>query len=63
MIRIIYNKDDNVVKSVKDALKKNGGYCPCATQKNRDTVCMCADFRKLTSGMCHCGLYEKIAIK
>lgn len=46
--------------SVKELVKQNQGYCPCATIKTDDTECMCKDFREQkTPGVCHCGLYEK----
>ena len=45
---------------IKERLKENGGYCPCALEKNKDTKCMCKEFRETKEGFCHCGLYEKI---
>ena len=46
--------------SVRELVKQNKGYCPCAVEKNDDTECMCKDFREQTTpGLCHCGLYEK----
>ena len=46
--------------SIKELVKQNGGYCPCAIEKNEDTKCMCKDFREQeTHGLCHCGLYIK----
>ncbi len=51
--------DINFVKEMKIALKENGGYCPCAIEKNEDTQCMCKAFRESTEGICHCGLYVK----
>ena len=37
----------------------NDGYCPCAIEKNEDTLCMCKDFREQDIGPCLCGRYEK----
>lgn len=46
--------------SVRELVKKNNGYCPCAVIKTDDTECMCKEFREQeTPGTCHCGLYEK----
>ena len=45
---------------VRQKLKDNDGYCPCKLKKNNDTKCMCKEFREQKSGICHCGLYEKI---
>ena len=52
--------DANVVKSIRDRLKANGGYCPCRLVKNEDTKCICKEFLEQEEGMCHCGLYIKV---
>jgi hypothetical protein len=49
------NTDDILI-----ALKNNDNYCPCRRTKSDDTKCMCKEFREQESGICHCGLYEKI---
>ena len=59
-----YNENEEVVKVIKEGLKNNGGYCPCRTQKNQDTKCMCKEFRDQIKdpefeGYCHCRLYYK----
>lgn len=56
-MKITENPDKNIVSSVRAALKESGGYCPCSLVKNADTKCMCKEFRNMTNGMCHCGLY------
>lgn len=58
-MRIKTNPDKKYVKYIKQKLKDNGGYCPCALVKNTDTKCMCKEFREMESGMCYCGLYIK----
>lgn len=58
-MKIVTNPDSDYVKEVKLQLKANSGYCPCATHKNKDTKCMCKDFREMDEGMCRCGLYIK----
>ena len=62
MIKLNSNKE--IVTSIREKLKENGGYCPCALVKNKDTKCMCKDFRdKIDNdykGECHCGLYVSI---
>lgn len=30
MIKIIVNKDKELVEAIREALKYNDGYCPCA---------------------------------
>lgn len=61
MSRITTNPDTEYVQEIKHKLKENGGYCPCQLVKNKDTKCMCKEFREMESGMCHCGLYLKEA--
>ena len=47
-------------EKVREALKKNDGYCPCAIEKIPETKCICKEFREqITPGACHCGLYFK----
>ena len=58
-MRITVNPDKEYADEIKRKLKTNGGYCPCNLRKDRDTKCMCKEFRDMESGMCHCGLYIK----
>ena len=55
------NKNRELVRKIREKLKKNGGYCPCALMKNESTKCMCDDFKEQIkngeTGECHCGLY------
>ena len=44
--------------TVGELVKQNGGYCPCAVQKNADAVCPCREFREQVEGKCRCGRYE-----
>jgi ferredoxin-thioredoxin reductase catalytic subunit len=61
MTKIIVNKEDkDLVDLIRQTLKQNGGYCPCALFKNEDAKCMCKDFKEQEEGVCHCGLYIKI---
>lgn len=59
-----YNSDKEVVKTVKEGLKRTGGYCPCKLERSEDTKCMCKEFREQIKdpdfeGFCHCMLYYK----
>ena len=40
-MKVIFNPNEEVVSVIKEGLKKNDGYCPCRTEKNADTKCMC----------------------
>ena len=60
----IEQKALELVKTIKEGLKKNNGYCPCRVEKNEDTKCMCKEFREQIAdpnfeGYCHCMLYYK----
>lgn len=60
-MKIILNPDSEVVKEVREGLKRTGGYCPCRVVKNADTKCMCKDFKEQSEeGECYCGLYLKV---
>lgn len=60
-MRIKVSDNKEVVEEVRKKLKENSGYCPCKLFKNKDTKCICKEFREQTElGECHCGLYVKI---
>jgi hypothetical protein len=63
-MKIRYNDNEEIVKIVKEGLRKRGGYCPCITKKSKDTKCMCKQFREQIQdpdfeGYCGCLLYYK----
>lgn len=60
-MRIRETEDAEYAKEVKQKIRENDGYCPCAVSKTPDTKCMCRDFREQADGMCYCGLYIKEA--
>jgi len=58
------NPDKEIVNSVKEGLKRTGGYCPCRIQRTEEYRCMCDEFKKQIAdpdfeGYCHCLLYYK----
>lgn len=55
------NDDEFEVMDILWAIAENEGYCPCATEKNDDTRCICKYFREEVKAgeYCHCGLYYK----
>ncbi len=58
------NDNEAVVKTVKEGLKRTGGYCPCRTARTEEYKCMCDEFKKQIAdkefeGYCHCMLYYK----
>ena len=46
-MRIYTNPDKEYVAEIRRQLKANSGYCPCALLKNKDTKCMCKEFREM----------------
>ena len=56
MVRL--NDDKEMVKSIKEGLKRTGGYCPCRIQRTAENKCMCKEFREQIAdpnfeGFCH----------
>ena len=63
-MKIRLNTDEEVVKSVKDGLKRTGGYCPCRLERTEENKCMCEEFKAQIKdpdfeGYCYCLLYYK----
>ena len=58
------NENEEIVRVVREGLKKRGGYCPCRREDSEDTKCICREFREQMNdpdfeGYCHCMLYNK----
>ena len=45
-MKIKLNPDKEMVKTVREGLKRTGGYCPCMLERSPDTKCMCKAFRE-----------------
>ena len=63
-MKIRLNENMDVVDSVKEGLKRTGGYCPCRLERTEDYKCMCKEFKEQIAdpdfeGYCHCLLYYK----
>lgn len=63
-MKIIENPNKEVVKTIREGLKKTGGYCPCRREKLEEFKCMCEEFKNQIKdpdfeGYCHCMLYYK----
>lgn len=61
---VMFNPNEEIVKTVKEGLKRTGGYCPCRRERTEDTRCICKEFREQIAdptyeGFCHCMLYYK----
>ena len=58
------NENEEIVRVIREGLKKRGGYCPCRREDSEDTKCICKEFREQMAdpnfeGYCHCMLYYK----
>lgn len=63
-MKVIFNPDTEVVKTIQEGLKRTGGYCPCKLKKTEENKCMCKEFRGQIAdpnfeGFCHCRLCYK----
>ena len=57
-------KITEVNPAIRELVEENDGYCPCTVVKNEDTKCMCKEFKEqTTSGVCHCGRFEKVEVE
>lgn len=64
MGKVRLNENKDVVNTVREGLKRTGGYCPCRLERTPATKCMCAEFKQQIAdpdfeGFCHCMLYYK----
>ena len=68
MLKIIVNRDVELAEEAERQLVemyKNYGkrYCPCALERNENTICPCKEFFDSKHvGECACGKYEKIEV-
>lgn len=56
--------DQEIVNTIREGLKRTGGYCPCRRERTEATKCMCQEFKDQIAdpnfeGYCHCMLYYK----
>ena len=63
-MKVRFNENEEIVRTVQEGLKKTGGYCPCRRERTEDNKCMCREFREQIAdpefeGYCHCMLYYK----
>lgn len=63
-MKVRLNEDKELVNSIKEGLKRTGGYCPCRLERIPENICMCKEFKDQIAdpnyeGYCHCMLYYK----
>ena len=39
------NEDKQMVQTIREGLKRTGGYCPCRLQRTEENKCICKEFR------------------
>ena len=63
-MKVRFNENAEVVATIREGLKRTGGYCPCRLERTEDNKCMCREFKEQIAdedfeGYCHCMLYYK----
>lgn len=63
-MKVTLNTNKEIVNTIKEGLKRTGGYCPCRLERIDDNKCMCKEFKDQIAdpnfeGYCHCMLYYK----
>ena len=61
-MKIRLNDNQEIVQTIREGLRRTGGYCPCRLEKTPENKCMCQEFRDQVAdenfeGYCHCMLY------
>ena len=61
---VTLNPDASIVETVREGLRRTGGYCPCRLERTPENKCIGAEFRAQMAdpdfeGFCHCMLYYK----
>lgn len=46
MAKVRLNTDQEVVNTVREGLKRTGGYCPCRLERTEANKCMCEEFKQ-----------------
>ena len=63
-MKVRLNDDPEIVRTIREGLKRTGGYCPCRLARTEENKCMCKEFKDQIAdpnfeGYCHCRLYYK----
>ena len=45
-MKITLNPDKEIVQTIREGLKKTGGYCPCRRERTEANKCMCEEFKR-----------------
>ena len=44
-MKVRLNDDPEIVKTIREGLKRTGGYCPCRLARTEENKCMCKEFK------------------
>jgi ferredoxin-thioredoxin reductase catalytic subunit len=63
-MKVRLNDDEQTVRTIREGLKRTGGFCPCRVARTEENRCMCQEFKTQIAdpnyeGFCHCHLYYK----
>ena len=63
-MKVRLNDDPETVKTIREGLKRPGGYCPCRLARTEENRGMGREFKGQIAdpdyeGYCHCRLYYK----
>ena len=63
-MKVRLNEDQEIVRTIREGLRRTGGYCPCRRARTEENRCMCREFKDQIAdpdyeGSCHCRLYYK----
>ena len=58
MAKVRLNENADVVRTVREGLKRTGGYCPCRMERREEFKCMFDEFKNQINdpdyeGYCH----------
>ena len=58
------NENQEIVRDIREGLKRTSGYCPCRIERSDENKCICKEFKEQIAdpefeGYCHCMLYYK----
>ena len=41
-MKVRFNDNEEIVRTVKEGLRETGGYCPCRRERTEETKCICS---------------------
>ena len=44
-MKVRLNDDPEIVRTIREGLKRTGGYCPCRLARTEENKCMCKEFK------------------